>query len=63
MPREKPEYRDNLEDLLAFFGGRRLLTKTDVAAYLKIDPRTASKRYGIGREGITAPTLARRLCD
>ena len=26
MPRERAEYRDNLEALLAFFGDRRLVT-------------------------------------
>lgn len=59
--REKATYRDNLEDLLAFTGGGRLLNLSQVAKYLGIDRRTAEKRYQIGKEGITAPTLARML--
>lgn len=58
---EKSTYRDNLADLLDFFGGRRLLTAVDVARYLGIDRRTAARRYNIGKDGITAPTLARML--
>lgn len=63
MSREKPEYRDNLEALMERFEGRMLLTAKDVATYCGIDPRTAQKRYSIGREGITVPTLARRMCN
>lgn len=62
MPREKPEYRDNFQALVEHFGGRMLLTAVDVAAYCGIDPRTARRRYEISREGITVPTLARRMC-
>lgn len=58
---EKSTYRDNLADLLDFFGGRRLLTAVDVGRYLGIDRRTAARRYNIGKDGITAATLARRL--
>lgn len=58
---EKSTYRDNLADLLDFFGGRRLLTAVDVGKYLGIDRRTAARRYNIGKDGITAPTLARML--
>lgn len=61
--REKSEYRDNLEDLLRYFEGKRLITKTEAAAYLGIDVRTATKRYGIGKEGITLPALARKLTN
>lgn len=58
---EKTTYRDNLESLLAFFGKKRLLTKTDVGKYLGIDYRTAAKRYGIDRNGITVESLARQI--
>jgi hypothetical protein len=61
MPRERPEYRDNYEALVEHFPNKMLLTAMDVAAYCGIDPRTARRRYAIGREGITIPTLARRM--
>ena len=63
MPREKPEYRDNYEALREFFPRKMLLNAKDVAAYCGCDPRTARSRYDIGREGITVPTLARRMCQ
>lgn len=59
--KEKSTYRDNLADLLDYTGGRRLLTAKQVGEYLGIDQRTASKRYQIGKDGISAPTLARLL--
>lgn len=61
MPREREDYRDNLEDLLEFFGGKRLISKIEAANYLGLDPRTAAKRFDIGKNGISLPTLARRL--
>lgn len=63
MPRELEGYRDVMEDLLDYFGGRRLLYQRDVAAYLGCCPRTAAKLYNIPREGITVPMLARRMCQ
>jgi len=63
MPRELPEYRDNYESLLAFFGNKRMLFPKDVAAYCGRDTRTVMKHYRFGKEGITIPTLARRMCE
>lgn len=62
MPRELEEYRDNYAALLEFFGDKRLLTACDVARYIGRDRRTAAKLYNISSEGITIPTLARRMC-
>lgn len=62
MAREKPEYRDNLEALIAAFPEKMLLTAREVAQYCGIDPRTAKRWYQIDRRGITIPTLARRMC-
>lgn len=62
MPKELDGYRDVLEDLLDFFGGKRLLYPAEVAQYLGVDSRTAKARYDIPREGIAAPILARRMC-
>ncbi len=63
MPREKAEYRDNYEALLERFPDKMMLTAKDVADYCGRDPRTVRKLYGISREGITIPTLARRMCS
>nr|DAN03552.1 MAG TPA: helix-turn-helix domain protein [Caudoviricetes sp.] len=62
MPRELKEYRDNLEALLGFFGDKRLVTASEVARYTGRDRRTVAKLYNIQKEGITLPTLARRMC-
>ena len=61
MGRELDGYRDQLEDILTFFDGRRLLTVTDVAIYLGRQRNCVRERFGIGKEGITAPMLARKL--
>lgn len=62
MPREHESYRDNFEQLSAYFGKKRHLTISDVAAYCGRDRRTVAKAYNISKEGITIPTLARRMC-
>lgn len=61
MPREPTAYRDNLEDILAFSGGKRLLSQKEVAVYLGRDRRYIKKVFGIERDGISAATLARKL--
>ena len=64
MPREPLAYRDNLEDLLQFFGGRRMLNLKDVAQYTGRDYRWCKDRFGIdSKKGISVPTLARMLAD
>lgn len=62
MPREHEAYRDNLEALLSYFGDKRLVTISDVARYTGCDRRTVAKLYNIQKDGITLPTLARRMC-
>ena len=62
MPKET-EYRDNLAELKAFFGERRLVTATDVARYTGRDKRFVAVLYQIPPTGITLPTLARRMCS
>ena len=57
--RDAEGYREALEDILRFTDGKRLLTKKDVGKYLGIDPRTAEKRFSIGKDGIFATDLAR----
>lgn len=61
MPREKEDFRDIYADILEHFEGKKLLTRVEVGSYLKIDPRTAAKRFGIGKDGIAARSLARQL--
>lgn len=61
MPRELEAYRDNLEELLKFFGSRRLVTAVDVAHYCGRDRRFVAELYNIPKSGITLPTLARRM--
>ena len=60
---EHPAYRDNLEQILAFTGGRQLLNIKDVKAFTGIrDPRTVRKYYPMDARGhISPPPLARPL--
>ena len=62
MPRERATYRDNLQDILEFFNGRRLLTVADVKTYTGLtDYRTLKKRFPFTKNTISAPVLARCL--
>jgi len=62
MAREPAAYRDNYEDLLAFFGGKRLLSISDVAQYTRKSRAWCKKHFGIDPIlGISVPTLARKL--
>ena len=62
MPRERITYRDHLEDLLEYFGGKRILTLRDVSNYTGKDPRWCKRTYDIDpKQGISVPTLARKL--
>ena len=63
MGRERKNYRDNLESILAFTEGRHLLSARDVGKYLGRNERTVAKNYNIPKSGITAETLARALCS
>lgn len=62
MSREREAYRDNLEDILTFTEGKRLLTITDVRRYTGLrDDRAIKKRFPFRDGYISAPTLARCL--
>lgn len=56
-------YRDNLEDILAFTGGKRMLTVGEVGRYTGlVDPRTVRRQFPYFQNGkISAPTLARLM--
>lgn len=62
MPREKEAYRDNFEDLLQYFEGRRVLTVSDVARYTGHSYKWVKKKYPFDKTGdISIATLARAL--
>lgn len=63
MPRENEDYRYNLEHLIEYFGrNHNHLSQKDVAEYMGLDRRTVLSRYGVTKDGITLPSLARRMC-
>ena len=63
MPRERPGYRENLQDILEFSSGRRLLTIAEVRAYTGVlDNRTLKRRFPFQNGYISAATLAMHLC-
>ena len=60
---EPKAYRENLQDILEFSGGRRMLTISDVRAYTGlVDDRTIKRRFPFRDGYISAPTLAKCLC-
>lgn len=62
MPREKETFRLELEEILKFTGGRRVLTVTDVSNYTGQSRRVCRERYNVsGKEGISAVALAQML--
>lgn len=59
---ELPAYRDNLADILAFIGGRRMLNMKEVMEYTGIRHyETVRSRFPFQDRYISAPTLARCL--
>lgn len=65
MPREKADYRDNLELVLKRFGDRALLTQKEVGEFLGLSPY-AMQRLPIvkkvnGRYMVSAVALAKYL--
>ena len=58
----KDSYQDNLEELLRFFDGKRVLTISDVTRYTRRNREWVRKRFGIEpRKGISIVNLAREL--
>ena len=59
MSRERYGYRENLQDILEFFGGRRVLTIADVRRYTGLnDYRTLKSRFPFHNNSISAVSLA-----
>ena len=63
MPRELPGYRDQLEDILVFTNGNRILTKEEVQAYTGKSRNWCEKYLEVKKGGITAQSLARKLVE
>lgn len=66
MAREKAEYRQILEGLLAFMnerGGGHLMGIKDVSEFLGLTPKTAIKRFALTKNGITVEAMASRLAS
>ncbi len=61
MPREPEMYRDTLEDILTYTGGKRMLNISEVARYVGHRREWVTEHLGVTAEGITAMALARKL--
>ena len=61
MAREHEMYRPILEDLLAYSGGKRMLSMKDVCQYVGRENRWVKEHLGVTRDGVTVHELARRL--
>lgn len=59
---EKEGYRDHLESLLKYFGGKHWVYPKELADYMGVDYRTAMKVLKITRDGASIETIARRMC-
>lgn len=63
MAREHPSYRDQLEDILTFFQGKRVLTMKDVLLYTSRSREWCKAYLDISKGGVSACVLARKLVD
>ena len=62
MPREKENYRTNLEILMKLFPRRIAVKASELAKVMGIDTRTVKRKYQIGPSGmISLATLASKL--
>lgn len=60
---EHPDYRNNLEQVLAFSGGRQLLTVGEAMEFTGVKHyRTIHKLFPFVNGYISAATMARCLC-
>ena len=59
MSRERNGMRENLQDILEFFSGKRLLTVSDVSRYTGVANRASVKKmFPFNENYISATTLA-----
>lgn len=62
MSREKEGYREELEQILSYFGNKRVLTVTDVSQYTGKTPKWCRKQYGVCKNHpLSAVQLARAM--
>ena len=62
MPREKEDFRVNLELLLEHFPNKKILTIREVSEYLGKSPNAVRRRFDYEKgKGITIVSLARQL--
>ena len=62
MPREKEDFRDNLDRLEEKFPGREYISAKEAAEFLGLDIRTVRKHFPIKpRWGITKVALAKAI--
>lgn len=61
MLNEKEGYQENLKALTDYFHKHWVYPK-ELADYMGMDYRTAMKKFGITRDGISIEVLAGRLC-
>lgn len=61
MPREPETYRMELEQILAAFGDKRILSVSEVARYLGRSRKWCRDHLGISGDGVTAVKLALTL--
>lgn len=61
MAREREDFRPILEDILTATSGKRLLNIKEAAEYCGVSRDTMRRRFAVGRDGITAVALARKL--
>ena len=62
MAREAPTYRDELEEIIRFFGGKRILTVSDVAKYTGRTRDWTREKLGVCGD-VTVVALAHMMVD
>ena len=61
MPREKPNFRDQLERIDKAFPGKEILSRKDVAQFTGICYSNINKHFKLNRGLITKVELARQM--
>lgn len=61
--REAPTYRLELEELLAYFQGKRILTVTDVSNYVGHSRRWCRDNLEVSGSGVSIVSLAKKLSE
>lgn len=59
--KEHPDFRDELEEIFRFFGGKHLLTISDVSEYTGKCRKWCREHYRFDNGNISAVSLAKEL--